>query len=286
MSELRSRVLSALIAVPVVALVVYAGGPALAILLAALGAAGTHELFAMARRSGLRPLAGLGIPLAAAIPLVVHVHRLGWIAQPLALGGVLVVALLGAILFARRPDEQPLGSMAVTLFGPLYLGGLLAFGYTLRHHPWIVSAAAGTALLGLPVVATWLSDIGAYALGRTLGRARLMALVSPGKTRAGAIGAVVCSALGVVAYDAWILRPVAQLTLSWPRAVALGIVLSMAGQVGDLVKSLLKREAGVKDSGRMLPGHGGVVDRLDSLLFALPVAHLLLGAWLAPGPLR
>jgi phosphatidate cytidylyltransferase len=272
------------VAVPLAAVLIYAGGPALAVLLAVLGAAAARELFALARHHAIRPLAAIGIPLAAAIPLVVHVHRLGWIAQPLTLAAVVFVAFLGATLFSRGVDEHPLACMAVTTFGVLYTGGLLSFGYLLRHHAWTVSAASGTALVGLPVVVTWVSDIGAYAVGKTLGKAKLMPLVSPGKTRAGAVGALVAAALAAVAYDTWVLQPVAQLTLGWTSAALVAVLLSAAGQVGDLVKSLLKREAGVKDSGRFIPGHGGALDRIDSLLFALPVAYLLLGVLLAPAP--
>lgn len=286
MTELRARVLSAVVAVPVVAALVYAGGPALALLLAALGAVACHEVFALARRKSVQPLAVIGVPLAAALPLVVHVYRLGWIAQPVTLAAVVFIALLGAVLFARGVDEHPLACMAITTFAVLYTGGLLSFGYLLRHHPWTVSAAAGTAVVGLPVAITWISDIAAYFVGKTLGRTKLMPVVSPGKTRAGAVGALVGSALAAVAYDALILRPVAQLALGWERALVLGLVLSAAGQIGDLVKSLLKREAGVKDSGRLIPGHGGALDRLDSLLFVLPTAHLLLGTLLAPAVAR
>jgi phosphatidate cytidylyltransferase len=282
MSELRARVISAVVAVPLAVVLVYAGGPALAVLLAALGAVAARELYALAAKGGVRPLSTIGIPLAAALPLVVHVYRLGWLSNPVTLAAVVFVALLGAVLFSRGVQEKPLESMAVTTFGALYTGGLLSFGYLLRHHQWTVTAASGAALVGFPVVLTWMSDIGAYAVGKTLGRTKLMPSVSPGKTRAGLVGALVVAALTAVAYDVWVLRPYSQLTLGWTRAVVLGLAVSLAGQVGDLVESLLKREAGVKDSGRFLPGHGGALDRLDSLLFALPVAYLLLGAMLVP----
>ena len=282
MSELRARVLSAVLALPVVAAALYAGGLALALLLAALGAASARELYALARKKSTHPVAALGIPLAAALPLLVHVHRLGWIARPVTLAAVVFVALLGAVLFLRGIDDNPLATMAVTTFGALYTGGLLAFGYLLRHHPWTVTAASGVAVVGLPLIATWFSDIGAYFAGRALGRTKLMPSVSPGKTRAGAVGAVIVAALAVIVYDVLVLRPYAQLALGWTRAIGFAIAISGAGQIGDLVESLLKREAGVKDSGRLLPGHGGALDRLDSLLFALPIAYLLLGAMLLP----
>ena len=282
MSELRARVLSAILAIPLAAVLVYLGGPALAVLLAALGALGAREVFALAQRRSYRPLASLGVPLAAALPMIVHVHRLGWIARPISLAAVVFVALLGAVLFARRADEQPLATMALTTFGALYAGGLLSFAYLLRHHPWTVSAASGVAFVGFPIILTWVSDIAAFVVGKALGKTKLMPSVSPAKTRAGAIGALVGTALAALAYDIWVLRPFGQLALGWERALLVGLAISAVGQVGDLVESLLKREAGVKDSGRLFPGHGGALDRLDSLLFALPVAYLLLGALVAP----
>ncbi len=282
MSELRARVLSAVVAIPLAIMLVYVGGLALAVLLAALGAVGARELYALAAKRSVRPLAAIGVPLAAALPLMVHVHRLGWINNPGTLAAFVFVALLGAVLFSRGLDESPLACMAITTFGVLYTGGLLSFGYLLRHHQWTVTPASGTALVCLPVVLTWMSDIGAYAVGKMLGRAKLMPSVSPGKTRAGLIGALVVAALTAVAYDVWVLRPYAHLALGWSSAVLLALLVSAAGQVGDLVESLFKREAGVKDSGRFLPGHGGALDRLDSLLFALPVSYLLLGVWLQP----
>jgi phosphatidate cytidylyltransferase len=281
MSELRTRVLSAVVAIPVALVLVYVGGLALALLLATLGALTAREVYALARAHGVRPLAAIGVPLAALLPLAVHVHRLGWIAGPVTLAAVVFVALLSAVLFSRGVNEHPLACMAVTTFGVLYTGGLLSYGYLLRHYPWTVDATAGAALVGLPVVIAWMSDIAAYFVGTTLGTTKLMPLVSPGKTRAGALGAFLGSALAAVAYDAFVLRPAAQLTLGWQRATLLALVLSAAGQAGDLVKSLLKREAGVKDSGRLLPGHGGALDRVDSLLFILPVSYLLLGVFLS-----
>jgi phosphatidate cytidylyltransferase len=198
------------------------------------------------------------------------------------LAAVVFVALLGAGLFSRGVDERPLAAMAITVFGVLYTGGLLSFGYLLRHHPWTVTAAAGTAVVGFPVVVTWVSDIGAYFVGKSLGKTKLMPVVSPGKTRAGAVGALVAAAVAGAVYDQFVLMPSAGLGLGAGYAILVSLILCVAAQVGDLVKSLFKREAGVKDSGRFLPGHGGALDRIDSLLFVLPIAYLLLGTLLRP----
>jgi phosphatidate cytidylyltransferase len=163
--------------------------------------------------------------------------------------------------------------------GVLYTGGLLSFGYVLREHPYAVGDRAGTALLTFPLVLTWASDIGAYFVGRAVGGRKLIPSVSPAKTVSGALGGVAATVIGAWLYVRFALAPVAMLTMTLPATIVFGIVISIAAQIGDLTESLLKREAGVKDSSRLIPGHGGLLDRLDSLLFVLPVAYLLF-AWL------
>jgi phosphatidate cytidylyltransferase len=128
------------------------------------------------------------------------------------------------------------------------------------------------------------SDSGAYFAGRAFGKRKLMPTVSPGKTVAGAVGAVVVSMFGAWVYNQFVLLPVAQLALAPWTALVFGAVISVVGQVGDLVESLFKREAGVKDSSSFFSAHGGVLDRLDSLYFALPVAYLILSRLLLAAP--
>ncbi|MGZ8455998.1 MAG: phosphatidate cytidylyltransferase, partial [Gemmatirosa sp.] len=137
-------------------------------------------------------------------------------------------------------------------------------------------------VLLLPVLCTWASDIGAYFAGRTIGGPKLVPAVSPGKTISGAVGGLVASAALAAAYAPYVLRPIAQLGFAPGRALLFGAVISVAAQLGDLVESLLKRDAGVKDSSQLIPGHGGVLDRIDSLRFVLPVSYVLLRALLLP----
>jgi len=282
--ELAKRVVVAVVAAPLALGAVYLGGLPLALFLAVAGGVGAWELYRMARHGGSDALASLGVPLAAALPLVVHLERLQLLRSPLAVGGVVFVALLGAAIWARGVGGRPLETVAVTAFGVLYTGGMLAFGYTLRHHRFVVDAAAGTALVFFPVILTWVSDIGAYFVGRALGKRKLIPAVSPGKTVAGAVGALVVTMAAAPLYNSFVLRPVAELALSPWTAVIFGLLVSAAAQVGDLAESMLKREAGVKDSSHILPGHGGILDRLDSLYFVLPVAHLVLTRLLLAAP--
>jgi phosphatidate cytidylyltransferase len=171
---------------------------------------------------------------------------------------------------------------------------MLSYGYAIRYHEYAFGSTsiplrvfgnrtvpAGGLLLLLPLLITWASDIGAYAVGRAIGRRKLIPAVSPGKTVEGAIGGLAGSVLIAWLYTSFVLRPAAQLDFKAAPfgALAFGAIVSGAAQVGDLAESLLKREAGVKDSSTLLPGHGGILDRFDSLLFVMPVSFVLLG-WL------
>jgi phosphatidate cytidylyltransferase len=193
-----------------------------------------------------------------------------------------VLAVLGAAIWVRGVAGKPLASVAITIFGVIYTGGMLSYGYAIRYHDYAVGARAGTALVLLPLLLTWAQDTGAYAVGRTLGRRKLIPSVSPGKTVEGAIGGIIVTVLVCWLYVQYALGPVAQLGMRAADIVIFAIAISIAAQIGDLAESLLKREAGVKDSSHLIPGHGGVLDRFDSLLFVLPVAYLLLGAMLIP----
>ena len=284
MGKLAQRVLVAIIGIPVALTFIYVGELPFALFLSTLAALGAVELYDLARRRGIQPFTTIGVPLAAGIPVGAHVVRAGVIDRPLTALSVIVIALAGITVWGRRPDERPLEDAAVTAFGAFYCGATLAFGYALRHHPWAVGPAAGTALLLYPVLMTWATDTGAFFVGRALGKTLLMPSVSPGKTVAGAIGGVLAAIIVGVAYNAFVLRPWAQLALQPIIAVVFALLVSAAAQVGDLAESLFKREAGVKDSSQLLPGHGGILDRLDSLYFVLPVAYLFLGRLLLAAP--
>jgi phosphatidate cytidylyltransferase len=274
----------AVIGIPIAVAAGYAGDLVLAALLSLLAGLGAWELFRFTREGGAPALEAIGIPLAALMPLGAHAFRIGWLDAPLAAGGAVFVALTGVVLWARSPTERPLGSIAVTVFGVLYAGGTLGYAYALRHHRFVVEPAAGAVLLFFPIALTWVSDSGAYFVGRALGKRKLMPAVSPGKTVAGAVGGITATMIGAWLYNGFVLRPLAELALAPWTALAFGAVISVVGQVGDLVESLFKREAGVKDSSTFFSAHGGVLDRLDSLYFAIPVAYLILGRLLLAAP--
>ena len=296
MSELAKRFIVSIVAAPLALWIVLAGGAPLAALLAMVSAVGAWEFFRIARAAGARPLDDVGIALSGLVPLAIHAHYLGVVTMRPAIGALLVLLVMAATIWLRGVDGAPLGAAATTLFGVVYTAGMLGFGYAIRYHdivagydtvgakhlllgPFSVPIPPGGALLIFPLLITWASDIGAYVVGRTVGGRKLIPSVSPGKTVAGALGGLGASMLVAYAYGRGVLVPVAHLGFSPWGALAFGLLISVAAQVGDLFESLLKREAKVKDSSRIIPGHGGVLDRVDSLIFVLPVAYVLLG-WL------
>jgi phosphatidate cytidylyltransferase len=295
-SELARRIAFGVIAAPIaIAIVVYGGAP-LAALLAITAALGARELFRIANGSGLTPLDGVGVALAGIVPLLVHAFYLG-LYQPeasigvVSLAALVVLVLLALAIWMRGVAGRPLGAVATTVFGVVYTGGMLSYGYAIRNHQYAFAPSAwhlggwaipsGGLLLLLPLLVTWASDIGAYGFGRSFGRHKLIPSVSPGKTVEGAVGGLIASMLVAWAYTHWIMRPATQLDIRWPPigVLAFGALISVAAQIGDLAESLLKREAGVKDSSHLLPGHGGILDRFDSLLFVMPVSYVVL-SWL------
>lgn len=283
MSELTRRIIFAVIAAPISIAIVYFGDWALAIMLSVLAALAAWELFRIAREAGSFPLEPAGIALAALLPIAVHAQRLGFYTLSLTAIVAIVLVVFASAIWLRGPAGKPLSSVAITAFGVMY-AGLFSYVYALRYHNYAIGAAAGTALVLLPVLLTWTTDIGAYMFGRAFGRKKLIPSVSPGKTVEGAVGGLGLAIVVCLLYVRFILMPYGQLGLTIQGAVFFAIVVSVAAQTGDLAESLLKREAGVKDSSRIIPGHGGILDRFDSLLFVMPIAFLLLGRLLLPVP--
>ena len=296
MSELTRRVLFAVVAAPIAIVIVFYGGAALAALLAIVAALGAWEFFRIARATGLTPLEDVGIPLAGIVPLFVHARYLRLYELPLSGMAIVVIAILAITIFTRGVNGKPLGAAASTVFGVLYTGGMLSFGYAIRYHDYTIDStgpsiggvriAAGGLLLLLPVLLTWASDIGAFFVGRAFGKRKLIPSVSPGKTVAGAVGALIVTPIVAWLYTRYVLTPATQLAFVRFGVFVFGLLISIVAQIGDLAESLLKREAGMKDSSHLIPGHGGILDRFDSLLFALPVAYALFNVLLVWAPPR
>ena len=230
------------------------------VLLCLLMVLAAGEFFGAMRQVGYQPATLVG--LVAAVGLPVAVYWRGADAYPLAIGLVIVASLCWHLVGVTA--ERPVPNVAVTLFGVGYVAVLGSFGALMLSYD------KGTGLLFGAVVGTVAYDVGAWAVGRMFGRTRL-AKASPNKTVEGLIGgavlAVVACAvvLGVGQIDPWGDNPG-----SVSHALVLGIVVAVAATLGDLCESMIKRDLGIKDMGNMLPGHGGVLDRFDGLLFAMP----------------
>ena len=275
------RIAFAAVAIPSVIAVAWVGSWALAALLAVAAALGARELYDLARKQGIEPLVRLGMIAAAAVPFAVllPLRLAGQGPQLIREGYLFLVFVLVLLLFAlarRSPQEKPLTSVAITLFGVLYAGWLPSFALLLRHPLGVVmpGARVGMALLFFPLVVTWVGDSAAMTAGRAFGGAKMAPVVSPNKTWAGGVGGLFGSvAIGLI-YAAVIFRRL-DINLSLGAVLLFAAIISVVGQAGDVAESLMKREVGVKDSSTLLPGHGGVLDRLDSLYFVLPVTSLL-----------
>ncbi len=284
MSELAKRILVALVIAPIAVAAAWFGDAALAALLSIVASVAAWELCRMARGAGILTLDALTIALSASLPLLSHGTRLGVLRPSSAWLAVALVIIMTTTIFARRPNERPLAVAAVSMFAVLYCGGALSFAYDLRYHNYAIGRAGQSLVLLFPVLLTWASDVGAYFVGRMFGRTKLMPSVSPAKTVEGAVGGILLSVAIAWVFVRFLMAPKGQLGMSPGGIIVFGVAIAIAAQLGDLFESLLKREASVKDSSHLLPGHGGFLDRIDSLLFVLPVAALLLNALLIPAP--
>lgn len=282
------RLLVALIAIPIVIGIVFWGGLPLALLMIAAAGLGASELVGLARRQGTNPLGGLAVLASGLFPLGLWLlygqtspaSRFGLLAWSVAtpsswfLVGLLVLVVLSLTLAARTPADRPLETAATTVLIPLYCGALPSFALAIRYGVGPGRDWPATWAVAFPLAVIWSCDSAAMYGGRLMKGPKLAPVVSPGKTRSGAVSGIVGGTLAAVVYHRLALVP-SGLTIPLWQVVTMGVVLSVVGQIGDLVESLFKREAGVKDSSHLIPGHGGVLDRLDSLYFVLPVAAML-----------
>lgn len=277
--HLLRRVTVAAIGIPATIGLMYLGRWALVAALSGLGVLGALEVYRLAARRGVSalPLPGcLGAALIA--PAAWMVLPAGgdlaprWVAFLLAFW---LIGVTGVTAATRRPEQGPTAALGVTLLGALYAGGLPAFLLLLRHPSPGIGAGPGTGLACLPLVLAWTCDTLAMAGGTLVGGPKLAPVLSPAKTWSGAIAGTAGAVLAAPLYGHWVMAPLGA-PLSAALLLACGLAVATLGQVGDVAESLFKREAGVKDSGAFFPGHGGVLDRLDSLYWAIPAVALVL----------
>jgi len=265
LSNLSQRILTALVGLPFVVAAVYAGGWLYLALIVALAVAAQIEFYKMSGSDERHALRLLGLVMGVLV--VVHV-ALPWVWPLVVLAGIGLLVYASFFTGRREVWER----LAWVLAGVVYPAFFVAqLGVLRLREGGVVDGRMAMWLTVALVAAIWCNDTLAYITGRLFGRRPLAPAISPKKTWEGAFGGIVgaMAAVLVVKYY-WI--PL----LHWGDAVALGLIAGVGGEVGDLIESRLKREWGVKDSGHLLPGHGGILDRIDALLFVAPLFVLYL----------
>jgi phosphatidate cytidylyltransferase len=262
---LRKRIITALWGIPLLVIAIWFDKPLswFTVLAAILGLLAAVEFYRLVGVSKVLLLTAFGLLFTLLFIIYPHINC-NLNVPPVSLLLTAAVALSLILLVFLPKKEGLFNNWAWTIAGILYVGWLLSFLVSLRLN-------AGRDWLYLVLFATFGSDTAAYFIGKAIGRHKLAPQISPGKTWEGAIagvlGAVIVSLL-------FTLNTPLQLPLVYWQAIILGVLVSVFGQLGDLAESLLKRNFGVKDSGNLMPGHGGLLDRMDSVLFAGVVVYL------------
>jgi phosphatidate cytidylyltransferase len=267
---LKYRVITGVVGLPLVVLAIWFGDPWpwFSLLMAAVAAAGTYEFYRMANLDSKEPLLYLGLLWALALLLS---RQFG---GSDVLSAVITAAILISLisLLVRPSRQQALHKWAWMAAGALYVGWMLGYWLDLR------GLADGRNWVYLAMLTTFANDTGAYFIGRARGRHKMAPAISPAKTWEGALAGLISAVVAAVLI-AVVLRLIS-VRLGGPvfafeywQIILLGFLVSLFAQLGDLVESLLKRNTGVKESGNLLPGHGGILDRFDSLIFVGAVAY-------------
>jgi phosphatidate cytidylyltransferase len=275
-AALPLRIASAIVFLPLFVLAARVGGLVWLFFTLLVVGLGLREFYQMMESKGLAPhwksgtFAGLLLPIGTYLRLQTG-RTAEWNLS------ALFTVLAGAILLAelrRGAGKQAVANIAATLLGVIYLGWFGSHIELLRELPraWRLPYALGASFAILPFFLVWVCDTAAYAVGLAFGRTRLMPDVSPQKSVEGAVAGLLAAIGAAFVARAWFAP-----YLTAIDAAVLGTLVGVLGQLGDLVESLLKRDAAAKDTSRIIPGHGGVLDRFDSVLFAAPVtAYYLL----------
>ncbi len=282
--ELAKRVAVAAVGIPLALLLIFLGGWPLTVFLAVISGLAAREFYGLGAAREIRALEKLGILGAVGLVLLAGAHLSFSGAAPwgMALLVTLLLSAAAGAIWVRWPGGNPMLAVPLTLAGALYTGGTLSFAVYLRHLPDFSEPLArggafqGPLLLVLPLAVTWASDSAAYFFGHAFGNRKLIPSVSPGKTVVGGMAGLLTAIFTGALIAGVFLQLSPNPWLSLGLGAGMGLLLGVTAQMGDLVESVLKREAGVKDSSDLLPGHGGILDRFDATFFTLPVAYGLL----------
>jgi phosphatidate cytidylyltransferase len=255
------------LAVIFIALLKFAGTTGVMVLVVVITGLGAIEFYDKAAERGYRPASVIGIAACALMPLAAY-----WQGEA-AIVLVSALAFAATVIVAMSYDgvqSGPLPNTAITMLGVVWIGVLGSFAALILQY----GEPIGTDTIFYVAVAVVATDIGAFAVGSTAGRTPLRGWISPNKTVEGLIGGVVATVLVLILVK--IVNDKAQTWNSLGEVVLLAIVVALAAPIGDLTESMFKRNLDIKDFGTIVPGHGGVLDRFDAFLFALPAAYYLL----------
>jgi phosphatidate cytidylyltransferase len=289
-NNLVQRLSVALIGIPIVIWLVLAKPVGLLGLILILAGLAVHEYYGLAKAKGFLPQIGIGITFTLLLVIGFAHQRINFLINqdlitrfttfPLVEAVLvgLLITVMSYEMFRNMPN--PFIHVAITIAGVIYIGVGLGCFYGVREYflARSINPASSAIIMPGPFVITvlasiWICDTAAYAFGRMMGKNKLFERISPNKTWEGAIGGLIFALLTFFAARAWV--PGLE-GLSVVDCVVLGHIVGVFGQLGDLAESQFKRDVGVKDSSNLIPGHGGVLDRLDSILFVFPLTYLYL----------
>lgn len=269
--NLGQRVAVGVIFIPVILGLSWYGRHAFLFLIAVIIGVGLVEFYNLAQQKNLRPQRELGIMCGLSIALCIYAGYADKIW--LLLAGFLVLLLLAELFRKPEPNSSPLLNVAATIFGVVYVAGLLSFLVLIRELPRATNseyAHAGSWMIMI-FVTIWVCDTAAYFVGKGFGKHKLYERVSPKKTWEGAMGALFFAVLAALVCHATFVKGLRTID-----AAVIGVLAGTVGQMSDLVESLFKRDAGVKDSSVLIPGHGGMLDRFDSEMLVAPLVYFYL----------
>jgi phosphatidate cytidylyltransferase len=259
---LKHRVITAAIGIPVLIFAIWFGDPWFSFLIAAAALAGAYEFYHMANLGRRDPLLYLG--LLWTLALVLSAHYKNPDVLPIVVTAIMLISLI--CLLYRPSREEAFRNWAWTIVGALYVGWMISYWLRLRGLEY------GQNWVYLAMLTTFANDTGAYFVGKARGKHKLAPTMSPSKTWEGAIGGLISAVLAVIVI-ATVLNLISPFAFEYWQTILLGFLVGLFAQIGDLVESLLKRNTGVKESGNLLPGHGGILDRFDSLIFVGAVIY-------------
>ena len=254
------RTVTTIIGVSLAFLTIFWKGFPFFIIIIIIALLGLKELYSIAHKRGYRPSYILGsiLTLYFIIIVVYDINCLNYYIENIIITFFIILTFIFQLF--KKDYSNVLAEISITIFGSIYLGYLFSFILKIKDLP------NGNYFLISLLIITWANDIGAYLIGTRFGKNKIFPKISPKKTIEGSIGGIIFSISATFALKNW-------LNLTFNELISLGLIIAVIGQIGDLFESVLKRGSGVKDSGTLIPGQGGMLDCLDSLIFTAPVFY-------------